>query len=361
MLSLLKELKNDAHYNFEIMVPYVGELDEAFSSLASLHYYYPSYLRASGFWSMILRRLLPKEQSIFFHQKQLKRKLKAKNFDVLYFNSLGCNTMFNFFKEFDGKKITHVHELGNVVAGMKWENIQSMIELSHSIISSYRSVSKFLVSELKINHSKLFENYVFLLHERLKAIDILEKKHIIQNSFTIGGCGKVESRKGTDLFVEFALRFIQDNPQTKVQFKWVGDDSTAMATQLKDKIRKKGLSQKITFTGKMDNPEEEFINFDLFFLSSREEAFGIVGLENAYCGNPLISFDINGDLPLFIETYNCGFVIPRYEYFPFSNALKLLIEDPHKKTALGSNGKKAVIKDFNIMASLSVVKKAVEA
>lgn len=359
ILDILKKLKEEKFLTFEIMLPQKGNLDDELKSLGPLHQFYPPFIDSVKVISGIFRRTFFRKWFILFYQNQLKRRLISKYFDIIYFNSLASYEMFSFFEGFNVKRITHVHELGHVVYSMNQKSVQNMILNSDILISSYRSVSLFLKSEYRFNNEKLLENSVFLLNERKISIDYFQNHETPSMIFTVGGCGLVEARKGTDLFVDFAIRYIENNPKTKINFKWVGDDNNSLGNMLKEKIRLKGLDHQILFTGELKNPENEFVKFSLFFLSSREEAFGIVGLENAYCGIPLLCFDINGDLQKFIQKYNCGFVIQKDDFVSFKKTVNSLIANDDIKVNLGNNGKKAVIQHFNIESSIRVIKESI--
>ncbi|WP_053990075.1 glycosyltransferase family 4 protein [Mangrovimonas sp. TPBH4] len=357
ILQLLKELKASYAFNIHILVTKTGELDKALQEIGPTYFFNPTYLLKLDLKSKISRKVRNPKKAVAKHRKVLYAELEHNQYDIIYFNSLGCNPMFSFFDSYKAKKITHIHELQTVVSGMNQEAVKSMLSRSQVLVSSCKTITDFLIETYNIDTTKLVENSVFLFPERKRAIDKLKLESKPEGDpFRIGACGGVELRKGTDIFVDFAIKTIQEIPNVAFEFVWVGNDKTDLARKLKQKINDSGFQDKIRFTGSTARPETYFKSFDLFFLASREEAFGLVGLENAYCEVPLVSFDIAGDLPLFIQKYNCGKVIPQFEYSAFKHVVTSLIENPTYAKALGQAGKQAVVTDFNIKDQATVIK-----
>lgn len=359
LLNLLSIFKQGAAFNIDILIIKTGELDDAFEALGTTYFYNPKYLLELNLKSKIRRRILPKDQTKKRHQKKLYKILEAKNYDWIYFNSLGCYPIFPFFENYKAKKVVHVHELNDVVSGMDQHIVKTMLHTADLIVSSCYVITDFLKNQFQIQRNEILQNSVFLFPDRKITINALNKVPKPEGPvFRIGGCGSAELRKGTDIFVDFAIKTIKALPEVTFEFIWVGNAQTALAETLKAAITTEGLEHQIRFVGSTPTPEVYFKTLDLFFLSSREEAFGLVGLENAYCKNPLVCFDIKGDLPLFIEDYNCGRVLSKYNFDMFKAFILELIAEPSYAKALGENGKVAVVDYFNIEGQAKIIKDA---
>ncbi|WP_434037644.1 glycosyltransferase family 4 protein [Formosa sp. 4Alg 33] len=357
LLQLLKEFKSQDGFKIDILISKTGELDSVFKNIGDTYFYNPTYLLDLDLKSKILRKVLNTETSVSKHQHKLYKTLVQNKYDAIYFNSLGCQSMFTFLQNYPSKKLTHIHELEEVVSGMDDGIVRSMLTHSDVLISSCKTITEFLIESYNIDTRKLVENSVFLFKDRKQSIDNLESTNRrSSDAFVIGACGAVELRKGADLFVDFAIRMVKEVPNAALEFIWVGYDQTSLGDDLKAKIKAEGLEQHIKFVGSTPTPETYFKMFNLFFLSSREEAFGLVGLENAYCKNPLVSFNIKGDLPLFINKYECGKVIPKYDFNVFKTFVLELIQDSSLAETLGANGKKATVTHFNITDQAQIIK-----
>jgi len=106
-------------------------------------------------------------------------------------------------------------------------------------------------------------------------------------------CGAVELRKGADLFVQIAAKVIGlQLPETDgVHFVWVGRWGDLSKTWLDHDAHHLGLSKRIHFVGEKEDPARYFVAADVFAFPSREESCGMVALEAAAAGCPVVLFD----------------------------------------------------------------------
>ena len=65
--------------------------------------------------------------------------------------------------------------------------------------------------------------------------------------------------------------------------------------------RKWGIAHVCHFVGEHRRPAELFCGCDVFALSSREEPMGLVALEAAMVGKPIVCFAEAGGMPDFVE------------------------------------------------------------
>jgi glycosyltransferase involved in cell wall biosynthesis len=106
-------------------------------------------------------------------------------------------------------------------------------------------------------------------------------------------CGTVELRKGADLFVQLAAKVIGlQPPETDdVHFVWVGRWGDESKTWLNHDAHQLGFSKRIHFVGETEDPARYFAAADVFAFPSREESCGMVALEAAAAGCPVVLFD----------------------------------------------------------------------
>jgi len=97
----------------------------------------------------------------------------------------------------------------------------------------------------------------------------------------------------------------------------------------RDMADRLGISSSVTFVGYI--PEEALVRFyneaDIFVLPSvdwRQEGFGLVALEAAACGRPVITTSAAGIAP-YIERGGCGIVVPPGDPVALANAILRLI------------------------------------
>lgn len=123
-----------------------------------------------------------------------------------------------------------------------------------------------------------------------KRKKIREKLGLKSSDFVVIGSGQIQPRKGVDTFIEVAKKL----PDMK--FIWVGGQPFSVFTagyiELQEKI--KNAPPNVIFTGIV--PYEEMPDYynagDVFFFPSKQETFGMVIVESASCGLPLLLRDL---------------------------------------------------------------------
>jgi len=153
-----------------------------------------------------------------------------------------------------------------------------------------------------------------------KRKKIRERLGISNNDFVAIGSGQLQPRKGIDVFIETA-KILPD-----IKFIWVGGQPFSVLTagfiELQEKI--KNAPPNVIFTGTV--PYEEMPDYfnagDVFFFPSRQETFGMVIVESASCGLPLLL----RDLQEYKESFG-GYFIPVKKDEEFAKYLLKLKND----------------------------------
>ena len=116
-----------------------------------------------------------------------------------------------------------------------------------------------------------------------------------EDSFIVLGCGTINARKGTDVFVSLAGQLVSQDDM-KIHFVWLGSDRAepTYSYWLKKDIETAGLKSQVHFLGERDDPAPYFLGSDVFVLTSREDPFPCVVHEAMSSGLPVIAFDHAG-------------------------------------------------------------------
>lgn len=109
------------------------------------------------------------------------------------------------------------------------------------------------------------------------------------------GVGKVEYRKGVDLFIACAARMRMLDPGTDYRFHWVGagfqpDTDLQYSAYVSDQIRRAGLAAHFRFLGETEDLEDLYRQAQLFLLTSRLDPLPNVGIDAAIEGLPILCF-----------------------------------------------------------------------
>ncbi|MCQ8241223.1 glycosyltransferase [Rhizosaccharibacter radicis] len=119
------------------------------------------------------------------------------------------------------------------------------------------------------------------------------------DALVVVGCGQVEFRKGTDLFIKVAQRVIARSVSApdhsalrQACFLWIGPMPDRFFGALcQHDIERAGLDRRVRLLGEQEDVGRFLSAADLFLTTSREEAYGLAGMEAALAGLRVISFE----------------------------------------------------------------------
>jgi glycosyltransferase involved in cell wall biosynthesis len=171
---------------------------------------------------------------------------------------------------------------------------------------------------------------------------------IPNNAFIVASCGTTDWRKGADLVVQIAKK-VYSKTTLPIHFIWIGGDNNGLEFQkLYYDLVKLNLQNYIHFLGIKEKPMEYFLIADVFMLCSREEPVGIVALEAASLGKPILCFDQAGGMSEFVED-DCGFILPYLDIDAMADRIIQLQDDRSLLLKLGDNAARKVQRhDINI-------------
>jgi len=137
------------------------------------------------------------------------------------------------------------------------------------------------------------------------------------NAPLVLGCGTIDGRKGTDLFIQVAYRVLADfgkdsqktdqNWNLLILFAGSGVENELHSWCEHDaKILK--IADRVHFVGQRDNPVGFYKNAQVFLLTSREDPFPLVSMESIGYGLPVIAFEGATGQGILLE--RCGIMVP---------------------------------------------------
>jgi glycosyltransferase involved in cell wall biosynthesis len=101
------------------------------------------------------------------------------------------------------------------------------------------------------------------------------------------------------------------------------------------------MDEHIRFIDAKPNPYTYMSMCDIFMLPSREDSFGLVGLEAASLGKPVLCFAGGGGMQEFVEE-DAGVVVPYLRTDLMAQAVVSLQQNAAKRLTLGSQAAKKV-------------------
>lgn len=255
------------------------------------------------------------------------------NCDFIFSNTIVNGKIIRLLAIFNKPVITYVHELESVI--QFYLNLgDAAFSLKGSDVFAFPSmaVKKVLAAQFKIPEAKLLPLNYYFPFQNQASLDSLNfdkvfwgRFGISDADFVVGGMGYASHRKGTDLFVE-AFKFLY-NMNKNVKFCWIGEfeDEEFKHDILRD-IPEEILGKNLIFTGSLPHNFANFLPFDIFFLSSREDPYPLVVLEAAWMEKPSICFEGAGGIPEFIQD-DAGWIIDKFNIEAVSNLIDFLFQN----------------------------------
>lgn len=143
-------------------------------------------------------------------------------------------------------------------------------------------------------------------------------------AIVVGACGRIEERKGADLWLAAARRLLADLPGVPLRFVWVGDGTPPGPI---------APGEPIEFLGPLSAPYPVLARFDLATLPSRDDPFPLVVLESMTLGTPVVAFAVGGVAEQVADT---GVLVSPGDMDGFTAAVRALVLDPDRRRRLGA-------------------------
>lgn len=224
-------------------------------------------------------------------------------------------------KRSQARLVTYVHELA--VASKTFtttRELDCVIECSDLFLAPSNVVRNFLIEELNVSPAS-----VHLLNYYVPAEFSGDGRKMNADTFTVGGCGTADWRKGFDIFILIAKRVAESN--ANIRFRWKGiPTSSDMWQKARHDIKKLGLTDRIKLQPSAADTSEFYKTLDVFVLPSREDPYPLVVLEAAAAQVPTVCFDQAGGAVEFVEA-DAGKIVDYLSVDKMSDAILAYYND----------------------------------
>ncbi len=344
LLNLLRWIKVNEAIQFELLLKASGDLAADHRKLSPVHLWSPPLPQ-----SFIAKNLMHIANRLFldrFRRWRIVRNLKAKQFDLIYANTLDTTDLVRVLGETMGIPcICHVHELDYTIR--TYCGPEKLVA-AKPYITSYIAVAEAVKKNLVLRYD-IPANRVQVIPPPIDVgrwvtastttADTLPDMH---EPFLVVSSGLAGWRKGTDLFLLVAKLVLDLSPQANIRFRWVGHVDDALIEQYRYDIETAGLCDQIEFTGQLSDPTMHYRLADLFVLTSREDPFPLVCMESAALGKPLLCFDAVGGIAEFIQAHDAGSVVPYLSLLEMAQLVLRYAGDRTVGAKQGQNGNRAM-------------------
>jgi len=182
---------------------------------------------------------------------------------------------------------------------------------------------------------------------------------ITEDRVVIGFVGRFSPGKGHEDLLHAVRELIASRPITLLVVGEASYGEEAYEATIRQMAVALGLGEAVIFLGFRRDVEAVLDACDLFAFPSHAEAFGMALVEAMAMELPVVSTNCDGVLDIVVDGTTGMFVNP-HRPTELADALKLLIDDPGRRVAMGRAGRKRVLDLFDRRAHLAQVEQIYE-
>lgn len=160
----------------------------------------------------------------------------------------------------------------------------------------------------------------------------------------VGTIARLFDLKGHDDLLEIAPDLCRRFPQ--LRFLWLGDGT--LRPRFEMQMRQQHLEDRFILTG-MVSPARipELVNaMDVVVHPSRREGLARALVQGSLAAKPIITYDVDGNRESLVPE-KTGFLLAPFDTKALAAALGLLLDDPHRREAMGLAGREFVVERFS--------------
>ncbi|MDP8237000.1 MAG: glycosyltransferase [Candidatus Erginobacter occultus] len=157
----------------------------------------------------------------------------------------------------------------------------------------------------------------------------------------VGTVGHFAPLKGYEDFLEAMPAVLKEVPAARflITGEAVYPAYRDYRRRLETEAERRGLGDKLVFTGGRKDPGEILAALDIFVLPSRSEGFGRANLEAMAAGLPVVSTDVGG-IPEVVIDGETGILVPPNRPAALAEAISALARDRDRRKKMGAAGQK---------------------
>lgn len=263
----------------------------------------------------------------YFNQiRRIRRYFRHADVDVIIGQSFPINLIL-FFSGVTNKVIACEHIFYNYYFGP--------VRLVRNLLYRFFYRVVVLTEKDKVKFQKYISNVSVIPNMNLFVCD---QKANLRNKRIIS-VGRLEKQKGFDLLLDAVKDIFIQHSDWQLNIFGEGPDYS----ELKSQINHLSLQKNVFLRGKTMDIKNEYLQSSIYVLSSRFEGFGLVLVEAAVCGLPVVSFDCpNG--PSDILSPDLGVLVENSNIECLKSAILSLIEDENLRLKYAKKGQEIVEK-----------------
>lgn len=231
---------------------------------------------------------------------------------------------------------------------------EPMLRLEKEIMqgsNAVRSNSKSIAAEIEMSYDFKFDLAKLVLLPHGVSCKSTQITYSHKDGLEILFVGRLELRKGIDVFLKAIPHLLEDVPESKIRIigdnSLVGPDGSTFMDKFKAEHANKGWLDKVFFEGRVDQDvlQSAYSTCDIFVAPSRFESFGLVFLEAMREGKPVIGCK-SGGMPEVVSNGVNGLLVEPGDIRQLSDAMLKLAMNHNIRQQMGEAGKRIFEKKF---------------
>ena len=217
-----------------------------------------------------------------------------------------------------------------------------------AVIANSKATADHLPDSKKI---KVIHNGIGLekFNPNLDKRPFRQKFNIPLDAKVVGMVGRLRPWKGQVHFLKMAAQVASEN--SNAYFLIVGGTTFGVDEEypnyLKKVTQELGISNRVIFTGQLNDMPQALAAMDIFVHSGDPEPFGLVNIEAMAMKKPVVAF-AHGALPEIVIDGETGYLTPPYDIQNLAQRVIDLLHDQELCNKLGENGRLRVEQHFDI-------------
>ena len=337
-LGMVRSLKQDLHFEVEVILLGTGRLASDFASLAPVH-----DLTDRDADSLIVENLV--------------NNLVKRGFTRAIVNTTVSGSVISAFHKAGIESICLVHELPGVIKDNHLESqankiayyAKTVVFPAQVVADGFAQFARVDKDRQVIRPQGLYRRNKWRFERQVAKAKLRADLGLNTDTKIVLTVGYVDHRKGADLFVECALTLLAK--RSDVDFVWVGHWEQTMQKEIKTTLNNSPYKNRIHFVGY--NPETALFHAasDVYALTSREDPFPNVVLESFDAAVPVVAFAGTGGAANLVQKVG-GLVAPSQDLGKFAEAICQLLDNPQLTRELGEAAQSYVDEHFAFRAYL---------
>lgn len=164
-----------------------------------------------------------------------------------------------------------------------------------------------------------------------------------RTSVVIGAACRLVPLKGLVDLIRAVALLSSEFPDVKLEIAGIGPQRGELGAEA-DRL---GLTGKVDFLGWRADLRPIFRTWDVFAMPTLDEGFGLAALEAMAAGLPVVANAVGG-LPEIVEDGRTGYLVPPSNVMALTESLRLLILDPKRRRAMGTEGRHRIREHFTV-------------